>query len=71
LAENYANLGYGHLQYMMGHIKMMDDVGDMLLSLVTHTQLQVGASTPFFQLDYPIYAKWIDSTCTRGKNSPV
>jgi len=47
---------------MIGHLKMQDDVGVMLLSLITHTQLQVGSCTPFFQLAYPLYAKWIDST---------
>jgi hypothetical protein len=62
LAENYADLGYGHLQYMVGHLKMGDDVGQLLLSLITHTQLQVGSCTPFFQLAYPMYTKWIDST---------
>jgi hypothetical protein len=62
LAENYAGFGYGHLQYMMGHLKIKDDVGAMLLCLITHTQLQVGSTTPFFRLAYPTYAKWIDST---------
>jgi hypothetical protein len=62
LAENYADFGYGHLQYMMGHLKMKDDVGAMLLCLITHTHLQVGSTTPFFRLAYPADAKWIDST---------
>jgi hypothetical protein len=62
LAENYVDFGYGHLQYLIGHLKMGDEVGHMLLSLITHTQLQVGSCTPFFQLSYPLYAKWIDST---------
>jgi hypothetical protein len=62
LAEYYTDLGYGHPQYLVGHLKLGDDVGQLLLSLVTHTQLQVGLITPFFQLAYPTYAKWIDST---------
>jgi ribonuclease HI len=62
LAEYYTDFGYGHLQYLVGHLKLGDDVGQMLLSLITHTQLQVGSTTLFFQLVYPTYAKWIDST---------
>jgi hypothetical protein len=25
IAENYTDLGYGHLQYMVGHLKMEDE----------------------------------------------
>jgi hypothetical protein len=46
----------------VGHIKLGDEVGQLILSLITHTQLQVGSTTPFFQLQYSTYAKWIDST---------
>jgi len=62
LSENYTDLGIGHLQYLVGHIKMGDEVGQLLLSSITHTQLQVGSVTPFFKLAYPRYVKWIDST---------
>jgi hypothetical protein len=62
LSENYTDLGIGHLQYLVGHIKMGDEVGQLLLSLITHTQMQVGSVTPFFKLAYPRYVKWIDST---------
>jgi hypothetical protein len=62
LSENYTDLGIGHLQYLVGHIKMGDEVGQLLLSSITYTQLQVGSVTPFFKLAYPRYVKWIDST---------
>jgi len=62
IPEQYTDLGYSHLQYLVGHIKMGDDIGDLILSLITHTQLQVGAGVPFFTLHYPDYAKWIDQT---------
>jgi hypothetical protein len=62
LSENYTDLGFSHLQYMIGHIKLGDKVGQLLLSLITHTQLQVGSVTPFFRLAYPTCAKWIDTT---------
>jgi len=48
IPDKYTDLGYGHLQYMVGHVKMGDDIGQLILSLVTHTQLQVGASESFF-----------------------
>jgi hypothetical protein len=50
IAENYTDLGFKHLQYLVGHIKIGDDVGQLLFSLITHTHLQVGSTTPFFQL---------------------
>lgn len=62
IPENYTDLGYGHLQYLVAHIKLGDEVSQLILSLITHTQLQVGSTTPFFQLQYSTYAKWIDST---------
>jgi hypothetical protein len=62
ITKNYTDLGFGHFQYLVGHINLGDEVGQLLLSLITHTQLQVGSTTPFFQLQYPTYDKWIDHT---------
>jgi len=62
IPDTYTDLGYGHLQYLVGHIKLGDEVGRLLLSLITHTQLHVGSTTPFFQLQYPSYSTWIDQT---------
>jgi hypothetical protein len=62
IPEYYTELGYGHLQYFIGHLKLGDDVGQLILSLITQTQLQVGSTTQCFQLSYSTYAKWIDST---------
>jgi len=60
LAENYTDVGYGHLQYMVGHLKMADEVGQMIPSLISHTQLQVGSIQP--TLPYPTYHSLIDNT---------
>jgi len=57
LAENYADFGFCHLQYMIGHLKMQDDVGVMLLSLITHTQLQVVLLHPFLSAGIPTLCK--------------
>ena len=62
LPEYYTELGYSHLQYLVGHVKLGDNVGQMILSLITQTQLQVGSVMPLFHLPYPEYARWIDST---------
>jgi len=62
ISEYYTKLGYGHLQYFIGHLKLGDDVGQLILSFITQTQLQVGSTTQCFQLSYPTYAQWIDST---------
>jgi hypothetical protein len=62
LPEYYTESGYSHLQYLMGHVKLGDEVGKQILSLMTQTQQQVGSTTLFFQLPYPDYARWLDST---------
>jgi hypothetical protein len=41
---------------------MADKVGQMILSLISHTQLQVGSIQPFFTLPYPTYHSLIDNT---------
>jgi hypothetical protein len=41
---------------------MADEVGQMILSLISHTQLQVGSIQPFFTLPYPTYHSLIDNT---------
>jgi hypothetical protein len=62
LLETYTDLGHGHLSYFIGHLKLGDDVGNLIRTLITHTQLQTGSATQFFKLSYPEYSKWIDST---------
>ncbi|MFO0446277.1 MAG: hypothetical protein ACK51L_01300, partial [bacterium] len=62
IPENYTDLGFGHLQYLTGHLKLGDEVGQLIQSLITHTQLEVGSTSPFFQLQYPTYARWIGNT---------
>jgi hypothetical protein len=59
LPENYTDLGYGHLNYFVGHLKLADDVGQLILTLITHTQLHIGSMTSLFSLPYPSYHSWI------------
>jgi len=62
IPENFTDLGYGHLNYFIGHLKLGDDVGQLIHMLITHTQMQVGSATPFFKLPHQAYGKWIDNT---------
>jgi len=60
--DKYTDMGHGQLRYFLGHLKLGDEVGKLLLALVNHTQLQVGSHTPFFKLPYPSFTKLIDHT---------
>jgi len=62
LPETYTDLGQGHLAYFLGHLKLGDETGALIKTLITHTQLQTGSVFPFFSLPYPTYSKWTDTT---------
>ncbi len=62
IPELYTDQSYGQLSLLVGHLKMADDIGQLILNLLSHLQLQVGSSTPVFSNSYPPYAKWIDSS---------
>jgi hypothetical protein len=57
----YTDQGYGQLKLLIGHLKMKDEIGNLILIAISHLQIHVGSAKPFFTLPYPIYAKWIDS----------
>lgn len=62
LPELYTDQSYGQLSLMVGQLKLDDETGQLILSTLTHLQLQVSSSTPVPTTSYSIYAKWIDST---------
>jgi len=62
IPEKYTDQGYFQLKLMVGHPKLKDEVGNLILSLITHTQVQTGSVQPIFTLPYPTYHKWIDHT---------
>ncbi len=62
LPEKYNDQGYLRLHMLVGHVKLHDDVGQLITCLITHTQLQLGSNIPFFNLQYSKYADWIDTT---------
>jgi hypothetical protein len=72
IPEKYTDLGYGHLQYLVGHIKIGDDFGQLLLCLITHTQLQVGSSVPFFAYNILCMLNGLMSLgCQTAGSSPI
>jgi hypothetical protein len=62
LPDLYTDQGYGQLKLLVGHLKMEDTTGDLILIAISHLQIHTGSGTPFFALPYPNYAKWIDHT---------
>jgi len=62
IPEKYTDQGYFQLKLMVGHLKLKDEVGNLIMTLITHTQVQTGSAQPFFTLPYPTYHKWIDHT---------
>jgi len=58
----YTDQGFNQMKMLVGHLKLGDDNGSLIRCLVTHTQLQTGSVTPFFQLPYQKYASWVDRT---------
>jgi hypothetical protein len=59
LPDLYTDQGFGQLKLLMGHLKLEDNTGDLILIMISHLQLHVGSGTPFFALLYPHYARWI------------
>jgi hypothetical protein len=47
---------------MIGHLKLHDEVGDLIITQLLHLQLQIGSSKPFLSLPYAQYANWMDHT---------
>ncbi len=56
LPELYTNQSYGQLSLLVGHLKWDDDTGQLILSMLTHLQLQVGSSTAVLTTSYLINA---------------
>jgi hypothetical protein len=51
--------GYGQLTLLIGHLKVEEDTGKLILSFLSHLPLYVGSITPLFQLSFTPYAKWV------------
>jgi hypothetical protein len=61
LPNLYTSQGISQLTLLIGHIRIGDDTGSLMLIDLSHLQLQVGSSTLFLNLPYHKYVKWTDS----------
>lgn len=57
----YTDQGYGQLKLLIGHLKLKDDIGDLILIAIFHVQIHVGSGSPYFTLPHPHSSNWIDS----------
>ncbi len=58
LPDLYTDQVFGQLKLLVGHLKLKDSTGDLIVIVISHLQLHLGSGTPFFALPYPHYAKW-------------
>jgi hypothetical protein len=62
LPDLYDDQGLGQLMLFIGHIKLGDDTGQLILSTLTHIQLKTGSSRPVFSLSFKVYECLLDPT---------
>jgi hypothetical protein len=60
LPDLYTDQCFGQLTLFIGHIKLKDENGQLILSLISHQQLFLGSSTSIFKLPFKTYQKWVD-----------
>jgi hypothetical protein len=62
LLETSIDQGFGQLMLLLGHLKLGDEIGDLIRSFATHLQLHIGSKTPFSLLKFSLYKKLDRST---------
>jgi hypothetical protein len=62
LKDYFIDQGYQQLRYLIGHIKLNDDVGQQFLILLSYVQLLTGTSTSVFHQPYQLFKPWIEHT---------
>jgi hypothetical protein len=58
IPDLYNDQGMGQLQMLVGHLKLGDETGNLILSLLSHLQLAVGSNISLFSLSHSKY-EWI------------
>jgi hypothetical protein len=56
LPNLYTDQSIGQLTYLLGHLRLNDNIAKQIKCNLSHLQLQVGSSTPLFNLHYPKYS---------------
>jgi hypothetical protein len=61
ITDLYIDQGYGQLTLFIGHLKLADEIGAPILSVLSHLQLHIGSSHPVLTLPFSRYQKWIET----------
>jgi hypothetical protein len=61
LPDLHVDQGFEQLTLFIGHLKLADENGQMILSLISHLQLFVGSATSFWSLPFSRYIKWVET----------
>jgi hypothetical protein len=59
IQDTYAEQGVGQLRMFLGHLRVGDQTGKIILTAMSYLQLLVGSEVLFLNLPYPKYSKWI------------
>lgn len=62
LPNLYTAQGYGQLKFLVGHLKLADETGQLIQISLSHLQIHIGCATPVLRLAFAPYAKWIDNS---------
>jgi hypothetical protein len=60
LPDLYDDQGLGQLLLFIGHLKLEDDTGKLILSTLSHIQLYIGSSRSFFSLPTKTYGRLLE-----------
>ena len=53
IPDLYTDQGYGQLKLLIGHLKLKDEIGELILIAISHLQLHIGSGSPFFLSPLP------------------
>jgi len=60
IPELYTVEGFGKLKLLIGHLKLQDDTGSLILILLSYLQIFIGSSKSVFSQSFSTFAKWVD-----------
>jgi len=60
LPDLYIDQGFSQLTLFIGHVKLNDEDGQLILSLLSHLQVFIGSKEPVLSLHFEPYKKWVD-----------
>jgi hypothetical protein len=60
LPDLYDDQGIGQLRLLIGHLKLNNDTGQLVRSMLSHLQLQTGSNQSIFSLNYFLYERLLE-----------